>query len=1176
MDNERGATVKFNAHDPPFAMELFKGFDDPILKPSAIINVSINPPEKDWKESGEYEYPVLVQAEEAADYQIAVNKWLKPRFADLRSPRATIFAPYDGQRISPEVFKGDKKFKIEAFSDDHDIAKVTIEYRDKKTDGVWGEWKILPGLVWEDGKDSANVNVEYEMHGAYGNEPYYIRRRTFTFEWPDAGIENLGVGEYAFRAIAQDKATELDTDGITQSPRPNIDLDPPVVTIQVDGSKPTVLTTTPDYQASEKERIYRGELSAIFNDDMRADDFNDLTFYVSDLLNNGDKVAGFVSYSPALRKVIFVPVVPFDPNGFFRVEIKTDSVKEIDGKPVEENGVHDLAGNPLDDTFMFTFRTTDTPFEETWSITLAATDGITTDANNIAAIEYGALDLEDEQDALAVPSLTSQLRLSFVDRDKIEFDRDVRPADGRLSHHWYFIVANAEPGQKVKISWQPSKKLEKDDRQYQKIQLVEFKPDGSPNPPIPLELNKTLAYEYTPADNEASRFFRLDVQKTLSFVASEFQKGSTGWKFFSVPIKPQRADPFVNLGDDIEPFKMYQYYTQLNGYKIYPLDLGEVSLLTGQGYFTRLEKTAQIDVGGAVNNTNMTVTLKEPGWHAIGNPFAKPVAVYSLIVNDKNFAEASALVEATLYRWKIDAVGTDAYEAVTSDGQLEPWDGYWLKTKAENIQLTFPAPSGMNTFIIPLPDIYNPPMAPPMRNDSIVGKGQFNLKLALTSDYASDLTTMLGTRVDAKVGLDEFDTSEPPTLSKTVAVYFRHKDWGDDSGLYNTDYQPLLNIGESCTWQFEVYTDKPDANMWLSWEDVIEQVPPDIMLTFREIDNQSENDTQHATQSTFQDMRQVRFVNLNTKQFITKKRFEVRAERIKIAPLAELNAFDAGNQVLLRWKSEPNEAITGYTISKRQESRKAGKPEQVFDTQYATHNTQYKFIDTDVIEKETYTYQIVTHFKTGATLPGELLTVTLSNPLRDLKVIAGEKQVRLQWAEDLNPFIDSYLITRHQGAQANWKETEPTQYTLVHQTGKPVSTFVDTEVEEEADYTYQVEVLYKNGNRLKSKLFTVIVLPFVKGTVLLQCYPNPFNPETWIPYELDRESEVKILIYNIGGQLIRTLDFSGQPRGRYLSKEKSAYWDGRNEFGERSASGIYFYVMKAGKFTATRKMVLFK
>ena len=95
-------------------------------------------------------------------------------------------------------------------------------------------------------------------------------------------------------------------------------------------------------------------------------------------------------------------------------------------------------------------------------------------------------------------------------------------------------------------------------------------------------------------------------------------------------------------------------------------------------------------------------------------------------------------------------------------------------------------------------------------------------------------------------------------------------------------------------------------------------------------------------------------------------------------------------------------------------------------------------------------------------------------------------------------------------------------------------------------------------------------------TILLANYPNPFNPETWIPYQLANPAEVSISIYAIDGKLVRALDLGHQPVGIYESKSRAAYWDGRNAVGESMASGLYFYTFTAGDFTATRKMLILK
>ena len=95
-------------------------------------------------------------------------------------------------------------------------------------------------------------------------------------------------------------------------------------------------------------------------------------------------------------------------------------------------------------------------------------------------------------------------------------------------------------------------------------------------------------------------------------------------------------------------------------------------------------------------------------------------------------------------------------------------------------------------------------------------------------------------------------------------------------------------------------------------------------------------------------------------------------------------------------------------------------------------------------------------------------------------------------------------------------------------------------------------------------------------TALLPNYPNPFNPETWIPYQLSEPVDVTLTIYDIQGHIVRDLDLGHQRAGMYHSRARAALWDGRNAVGESVASGVYFYTLKAGTFTATRKMLILK
>lgn len=97
-----------------------------------------------------------------------------------------------------------------------------------------------------------------------------------------------------------------------------------------------------------------------------------------------------------------------------------------------------------------------------------------------------------------------------------------------------------------------------------------------------------------------------------------------------------------------------------------------------------------------------------------------------------------------------------------------------------------------------------------------------------------------------------------------------------------------------------------------------------------------------------------------------------------------------------------------------------------------------------------------------------------------------------------------------------------------------------------------------------------------KKTALLSNYPNPFNPETWIPYQLAEPADVTLQIYSVNGTLVRTLALGHQPAGMYHNRNRAAYWDGRNEHGEVVASGVYFYTLMIGDFIATRKMLIQK
>ena len=116
-------------------------------------------------------------------------------------------------------------------------------------------------------------------------------------------------------------------------------------------------------------------------------------------------------------------------------------------------------------------------------------------------------------------------------------------------------------------------------------------------------------------------------------------------------------------------------------------------------------------------------------------------------------------------------------------------------------------------------------------------------------------------------------------------------------------------------------------------------------------------------------------------------------------------------------------------------------------------------------------------------------------------------------------------------------------------------------------------IAFQEGIAYLQSLLTLLI---PEETMLLPNYPNPFNPETWIPYHLANASEVTITIYDVRGTLIRQLNLGHQHAGYYINRSRAAYWNGRNEVGERVASGVYFYQFKTENVSHLRKMLILK
>jgi hypothetical protein len=122
----------------------------------------------------------------------------------------------------------------------------------------------------------------------------------------------------------------------------------------------------------------------------------------------------------------------------------------------------------------------------------------------------------------------------------------------------------------------------------------------------------------------------------------------------------------------------------------------------------------------------------------------------------------------------------------------------------------------------------------------------------------------------------------------------------------------------------------------------------------------------------------------------------------------------------------------------------------------------------------------------------------------------------------------------------------------------------------------QINLTYTTFQRGILVLEKLLAVSTPKETMLLPNYPNPFNPETWIPYQLAEPSAVTLRIYDVRGAVVRHLHLGHQPAGIYESRSRAVYWDGKNNLGEPVASGLYFYTLTAGEFTATRKLLIRK
>ena len=175
-------------------------------------------------------------------------------------------------------------------------------------------------------------------------------------------------------------------------------------------------------------------------------------------------------------------------------------------------------------------------------------------------------------------------------------------------------------------------------------------------------------------------------------------------------------------------------------------------------------------------------------------------------------------------------------------------------------------------------------------------------------------------------------------------------------------------------------------------------------------------------------------------------------------------------------------------------------------------------------------------------------------------------------ADGIIGILDLIVVAQHIGTTNGSAPTLTADRVEAIDNSEPIQEMIQTWISK-AQLQNDGSTVYREGIANLQKLLTSLM---PEKTMLLHNYPNPFNPETWIPYQLSEAADVNVTIYAANGRIVRTLVLGHQEVGEYKSRSRAAYWDGKNSSGEPVASGIYFYTLSAGDFTATHKMQILK
>ena len=260
--------------------------------------------------------------------------------------------------------------------------------------------------------------------------------------------------------------------------------------------------------------------------------------------------------------------------------------------------------------------------------------------------------------------------------------------------------------------------------------------------------------------------------------------------------------------------------------------------------------------------------------------------------------------------------------------------------------------------------------------------------------------------------------------------------------------------------------------------------------------------------------------------------------------------------------SDPGVSGTGPLLQVRFKAKSAG------ETELALHNFQFGDITGESFPAGPHQTRIV--------VEGRLATGDVNRDgqvsVLDLILISRQlgKRVSAGSPVDLNSDGVVSILDLILAAQSLGKTTAPAAPAIEAAGMDPamIETWIaQARLEDDGSHPFKQGI---------ENLENLLALLIPEETALLRNYPNPFNPETWIPYQLAEPAEVTLTIYDMNGKMVRHLAVGHQAAGMYRNRSRAVYWDGRNQLGESVASGLYFYTLTAGDFTATRRMLILK